>query len=144
MIKTGDSLTKEVTLSFDEDPKSVFVIRQLNFADLNNVEKETGAPPNKAFALTPTKNVKNKDGEDVSVYDFAQSSDNDFFEIVSFSARRDLAIVKSGLVSIDGNQVNPDLVVKWLNTIKPASDVDKIVRELSDNIWKFSNEDPKA
>lgn len=144
MIKTGDILTKEVTLSFDEDPKSVFVIRQLNFADLNNVERETGAPPNKAFALTPIKTVRNKDGEDVSVYDFAKSSDNDFFEIVNFSARRDLSIVKAGLVSVDGTELNPDLVVKWLNSIKPASDVDKVVRELSDKIWKFSNEDPKA
>lgn len=144
MIKTGDILTKEVTLSFDEDPKSIFVIRQLSFADLNNVERETGAPPNKAFALTPIKTIKNKDGEDVSVYDFAQSSDNDFFEIVNFSARRDLSIVKAGLVSVDGTNVNPDLVVKWLNSIKPASDVDKVVRELSDKIWKFSNEDPKA
>lgn len=144
MIKTGESLRTTVTLSFDEEPKTVFEIKQLNYSELEDVDKESGVPPQKAFAGTPTVKKKNDNGEEVEVYDFSETDDSDFFAMTSFSTRRDLAIVKSGLCAIDGTQMNPEKTVKWLDSIKPASDATKVIRELSNHIWKFSKEAPKA
>lgn len=144
MIRTGDSLRTTVTLSFDEEPKTVFEIKQLNYSELEEVDRDSGVPPQKAFAGTPTVKKKDNTGKEVEVYDFSNVPDDDFFAMTSFNTKRDLAIIKYGLCSIDGVVMTPEKVVPWLDSIKPASDATKVISELSAHIWKFSKEDPKA
>ena len=144
MIQTGSFDEKVVTLSCDSDPKTEFTIKQLNFAAMDAIDRDQWAPPSRVYAAAPTvMKHDEKTKQDVEVYDFSGLDDNSLFEVITFNTKRDLAIVKHGLIAVDGKKFTPDQVVDWLNSIKPASLTAKIIRELSENIWGFSSEDPK-
>lgn len=144
MIQTGSFDEKVVTLRCDSDPKTEFTIKQLNFAAMDAIDRDQGAPPSKVYATTPVRlQHDDKLNKDVEVYDFTGLDDNSLYQVIAFNTKRDLAIVKQGLIAVNGKKFTPDQVVEWLNSIKPAHLTAKVVRELSEQIWGFSSEDPK-
>ena len=141
MIKTGDFSEKEVTLKWDTEPKTVFTIRELNYAALEAIEKAAGVPPQSAFASAPTKKKKDKKtGKTIEVYDMEKIPDDQIYKMTTFTNRRDLEIVRQGLVAIDGTPMDPDSILNWLQSINPAKYAGKVISDLSSLIGNNGEE----